>query len=362
MLRSYARLLVEYCLKVRTGNRILIRTSPEAVPLVDEIYCAVLGAGGIPEVSITTSEMERHLIGSGNETQMEMCGLLYQQAVDSFDGILTISAPDNTKALSGLDSGKRSLYLAVKAPLKQRFMQRSGAGDLRWTLCVYPTPALAQDAGMSNAEYEAFVYGACGLDLPDPLRYWQMISETQQCYVDRLNNASTIRYQSNGMDIQFSTKGRKWINSDGQRNMPSGEVFTSPVEDSVNGYVTFDFPIIYMSQEIEGARFDVENGEIKRWSATRGAEVLDQLMTVPGARRFGEAAIGTNYGIKRHTKNILFDEKIGGTIHMAIGASYPETGGKNESSVHLDFIADMRHGSLITADGEVIYRDGYFIE
>ena len=186
-------------------------------------------------------------------------------------------------------------------------------------------------------------------------------SSEQQRFVDKLNAATTVRYFSKHTDLTFSTAGRTWINSDGQSNMPSGEVFTSPVEDSANGHVHFTLPCIYRGNEVEGVTLWVKNGFIERWEARRGQEFLDEIFEIEGSRRFGEAAIGTNYDIQKQTKNILFDEKIGGTFHLAIGQSYLQTGGKNQSSVHWDMISDMTDGGQIFADGELIYENGRFL-
>lgn len=214
---------------------------------------------------------------------------------------------------------------------------------------------------MSLSEYEAFVFSACKLYSENPMEAWLQVRADQQRIVDHLNQCSTVRYVTEGTDISFSTKGRTWINSDGQNNMPSGEVFTSPVEDSVNGTVRFSYPGLYQGHEVEEVALSVKDGHIEKWEARRGKEFLDRIFQTPGARRFGEAAIGTNYDIQRMTKNILFDEKIGGTMHMAIGQSYLQCGGKNESSVHWDMITDMTHGGEVWADGELIYQNGKFL-
>jgi aminopeptidase len=249
---------------------------------------------------------------------------------------------------------------ATKA-VNKAYFERTASGAMRRSLCQFPTQAGAQEAGMSLREYEQFVYSACRLDEDDPVAAWLEVRKEQQRYVDRLNVCNDIHYKSADVDIRFSCKGRTWINSDGKANMPSGEVFTGPIEDSVNGRVKFTYPAIVMGNEVEGVELTVKDGRVERWSAKRGQDLLDHIFTLDGARYFGEVAVGTNYRIQRFTKNILFDEKIGGTIHMAIGQSYIQTGGKNQSPIHIDLIADMKNGGEITADGEVIYRDGKFV-
>jgi aminopeptidase len=214
---------------------------------------------------------------------------------------------------------------------------------------------------MSLEEYQHFIYKACNLYEDDPTQAWLNRRKDQQKIVDLLNQKDKVQYKGEGIDITFSTKERVWINSDGQTNMPSGEVYTCPVEDSVNGVVHFSLPAIYMGHEVEGVTLWVKDGYVQKWEAKRGQQFMDQLLQTPGARRFGEAAIGTNYNIDQFTKNILFDEKIGGTIHMALGQSYLQTGGKNQSAIHWDMIGDMMNGGQIFADDELIYENGKFI-
>jgi len=229
---------------------------------------------------------------------------------------------------------------------------------LKRNLCQYPTIASAQEAGMSLQEYQEFVFGACNLFKEDPQKEWLQVRESQQHIVDYLMSKTKVRYVTQGTDITFTTKGRTWINSDGQTNMPSGEVYTAPEDDSVNGHITFSFPAIYRGQSVEGVRLEVKDGYIEKWSAESGQEVLDEVFKIKGTRRFGEAAIGTNYNIQKVTKNILFDEKIGGSIHMAIGQAYKQCGGVNQSPIHWDMITDMQNGGQIFADGEMFYENG----
>jgi aminopeptidase len=232
---------------------------------------------------------------------------------------------------------------------------------MRRCLCQYPTQAGADDAGMTLEEYTQFVFQSCYLFDENPVEQWLNVRAKQQAYVDRLNKADQVHYKGPNIDIRFSVKDRIWINSDGRSNMPSGEVFSAPVEDSVNGKVYFSYPCIYMGKDVEGVSLEVKDGLIVSWNAEKGNEVLDKVFAIEGARKWGEVAIGTNMNIQRITRNILFDEKIGGSIHMAVGQAYKQCGGKNESTVHWDMITDMRNGGEIWADGELIYKDGAFI-
>jgi aminopeptidase len=246
-------------------------------------------------------------------------------------------------------------------PILKTYFERTADRRLKRSLCVFPCPALAEEAEMSLEEYEAFVMQATKIDQEDPRAAWLEVRKRQQGVVDHLNSCTEFRYLNDRSDISFTTKGRTWINSDGQTNMPSGEVYTSPEEDSVNGTIYFDYPAIRNGKIVQGVTLKVKDGEIQEWHAENGQDVLDETFAIPGTRRFGEAAVGTNYTIDRFSKNILFDEKIGGTVHMAIGQSYAQAGGKNESSVHWDMIANMKNGGRILADGKEIYRDGRFL-
>jgi aminopeptidase len=265
------------------------------------------------------------------------------------------------KELENVEPEKKRAVSLSRADIFKVLMKRSAKGKLNWNLCVFPTDAAAQECGMSKSEYENFVYSACFLNENDPIAQWRQFEKKQQRNVDFLNRRKNIHFKGNDIDISFSTKGRKWINGAGQHNMPCGEVFTAPVDDSVNGKVRFSYPGLYLGQEIEDIFLEVKDGLVIKWDAKKGKSLLDKLMEIPGARRFGEAAIGTNTGIKRFTKNMLFDEKLAGTIHMAIGAAIPEAGGKNESAIHWDMLADMHDGGEIYADGTLIYKNGRFI-
>lgn len=359
--QSYAKLLANYCLKVQPKDRVLVTSTYLAEPLLIPLQKAILDTGGIPVYNIGLPELERQLLLHGNDDQLSFINPLTEAAVNEFEGYLFINAPFNLKEKADVPTGQRDKRQAAMQAVNQAYFKRTASGEMKRSLCVYPTQALAQEAGMSLEAYKEFVFGACKLDQEDPVQAWLNVRKEQQRLVDHLNKCTHIRYEGPGTDIAFSTEGRTWINSDGTANMPSGEVFTSPVEDSANGTVSFKFPAIYMDHEVEDVSLKVERGEVVSWEASRGIEFLDYFFTIEGAKWFGEIAIATNYGIDRFTKNILFDEKIGGTIHMALGQSYPQAGGKNESSVHWDMIADFRESGRVYADGEVIFENGQFL-
>ena len=363
MLNKYAQLLINYCLNIREGDRLFIQTTTLAEPLVREVYREALRAGAATvETDFIFRERHKTFMQEASEAQLRSVSPFYRLAMTEFDAYLHIRAPFNLREDAHTEGGgKAKIRGEATADVSRIYSERTANRSLRRNLCQYPTDAAAQEAGMSLSEYEAFVFNACKLNESDPKAAWLEVRRRQQGIVDHLNKCQSMRYVSENMDIQFSTKGRIWMNSDGQTNMPSGEVYTSPVEDSVNGTVQFSFPSIHNGHEVEKATLWVKDGFIERWEAARGQEYLNEIFKIDGTRRFGEAAIGTNYDIQQLTKNILFDEKIGGTIHMAIGQSYLQTGGKNESTVHWDLINDMRQGGEIYADGALIYKNGFFL-
>lgn len=361
LFEKYAEVLVDYSLCLKKDQKVLIRGSYLAEDLLKAVYQRAVLAGAHPEFQVALNGTEKIFYDCASDEQLKYISPRGKYVVDNFDAVLNVISPFNMKELQSIDAEKKQAVSIARTDLNKTFMTRAGAGELSWTLCVFPTDAAAQEAGMSFSEYEDFVYGACFLFEDDPVAMWQKLAADQQKVVDFLNAKKKIRYASADVDIEFSVDGRTWINSAGKNNMPSGEVFTAPVEDSVNGKVRFSFPGFYMGQEIEDISLEVKDGEVVKWNAGKGGDLLDKIFEIPGSRRFGEVAVGMNDGIQKFTKNMLFDEKIGGTIHMAVGACYPETGGTNESSVHWDMLADMRDGGQIFADDELIYENGKFI-
>lgn len=361
ILNRYAKLLVNYCVEIQEGDQLYVRSTTLAEPLIREVYREAIRAGAIVEVELDFREKNRILINEGQPHQLKKPSMQYKAGMSKFDAYLYIRAPFNLREDQNNKVENARMRSKALKPLQQKYFKRTATRELKRNLCQYPTQAAAQNAGMSLEEYEKFVFNACRLYDENPTQSWLNVRKSQQSIVDLLNERETVRYRNANFDITFSTKGRTWINSDGQTNMPSGEVYTSPVENSVNGTIHFDFPGIYMGHEVEGVTLWVKDGLIQKWEAKRGKDFLDRIFEIEGTRRFGEAAIGTNRNIDRITKNILFDEKIGGSVHMAIGQSYLQCGGKNKSSVHWDMIAGMKRDGEIFADGEKIYDRGEFI-
>jgi aminopeptidase len=321
----------------------------------------VLEAGGHPLLLPSLPGIERLLYELGSDEQLKYIPEPIKLATETYDVRINIRGAANTKSLSNVDPAKMVLRNRAQTDLMRTFMERSASGALRWVSTLFPTNAYAQDAEMSLSEYEDFVYGACMPDLDDPVGYWERFSAWQQKIVDWLEGREHVHVVGPGTDLELSIAGRTFINSDGTHNMPSGEVFTSPVEDSVTGHVTFSYPAIHQGREVTGIKLRFEEGRVVEASAEKNESFLvETLDTDDGSRRVGEFAIGTNEGITRFTSQILFDEKINGSFHMALGAGYPETGSKNESAIHWDMICDLRDGGRIWVDEELFYENGRF--
>lgn len=360
---KYAKLLVNYCLAVKKNDKVYINSTYLAEDLLREVAKEVYIAGGIPVMNIELQGFGELALMYGEGHQLSWVNPMKKHIMETFDCYLNIRAPfDKGDGESEpADEARFKLLQQAQQEINKIYFERIGNGSMRRCLCQYPTQAGADDARMSLAEYEKFVYQSCYLFDEDPVAKWLEVRQTQQVYVDYLNKADKIQYLGPHIDISFSVKGRTWINSDGRANMPSGEVFSAPIEDTVNGQVHFSYPTIYMGKDVVGISLEVKNGEVVAWNAEQGKDVLDKVFAIEGARKWGEVAIGTNYNIQRTSRNILFDEKIGGSIHMAVGQSYKQCGGKNESTVHWDMITDMKNGGQILADGVKIYENGNFL-
>lgn len=362
-LDKLAAILVKYSTKVKPGDFVYIQCDEVALPWMKAVAREAIKAGAHVEYMLTSEEVDEILVKYGSEEQLKEERFMKKNVLEKADVWLTAWGGRNTRTLTNIPGDKLKANLQGAASWRKVYSERMGNGSLRWCGTMFPTYAEAQEASMSLSDYEDFVYGAGLLDSEDPVAEWKRISAEQDRWVNYLNTKKELHFLSEGTDIKVRIEGRKWINCDGRVNFPDGEIFTSPIEDSVEGYITFSFPSIYMGQAVEGIRLEVKKGKVVNAEAKTGEELLKSLLaTDEGASYFGEVAIGTNYGIKKFTRNILFDEKIGGTIHMAIGDSFPEAGGKNKSSLHWDMICDMRNGGKIYADGELFYENGEFIK
>jgi aminopeptidase len=356
-----AQILVNYSVPVKAGDLVMIRGGTLAEEMMLAVYRHVLLAGGNAFFQMAPTGADELFYKVATDAQLDYLSPHATWIYDHVDVFIHIYGTANTKALTNVDPARMARARRARRPLTEKFMQRQSSGDLRWTLTQFPTQAAAQDAEMSLAEYEDFVYGAAMVHLDDPVAYWRGKAAEQQRLVDWLKGKERIEVKGEHIDLTLSIKDRVFVNADGTKNFPDGEIFTGPVRESVEGWVRFTYPAIYQSREVEGVELTFEKGKVVKATAQKGEEYLNSVLdTDEGARYLGEFAIGTNDGIQQFTRNILFDEKIGGTVHMAVGAGYPDTGSKNTSAVHWDMICDMRSGGEIVVDGELFYKDGEF--
>jgi aminopeptidase len=360
--QKLAQVVVHYSTGVKPGEKVQIIGSPASQPLLREVYREVLRAGAHPIVRMRFSDQDYLYYQEAGDAQLDYVDPLLLHEVENIDVSIRAFPDENPHALTSVSAEKKQRRLRANKLLTEKFMQRWGVGRLRWVGTAYPTEALAQEARMSLDEFADFVFEAGRLDAENPADCWKEVSARQQKICDRLNQCSTIRYRGLDTDLTFNCQGRTWVNCDGKVNFPDGEVFTGPVEDSVNGAIRFTFPGIYQGQEVENIFLRFKEGKVTEARAAKGQELLHKLLeTDAGASYVGEIAIGTNNQIRRFTKNMLFDEKMGGTIHLALGLGIPGSGSKNFSALHWDMLKDMREGGEIHADGVLIYKDGHFV-
>jgi aminopeptidase len=356
--KKLAQVLVHYSLAIKPGEQMFIRTNPLAEPLTLAIYEEAIKAGGHVFIANNVPDAEEIYYKYASDAQLDYVSPVQKMLMEEFDALAAIISPANTRALSGIDPARIARNRKANAGLSKTYMQRSAKGEFKWVLTAYPTAAGAQEADMSLHDYAEFIYGAGMLNEADPVAFWKNEGVRQRELISWLKGKKHAVLKGANIDLQMGIEDRTFIECSGRVNFPDGEIFTGPVENSVNGWVRFRYPAIYAGKEVTDIELWFENGKVVKEKASKNEELLTALLnTDPGARYLGEWGIGTNYGITKFTKNMLFDEKIGGTIHLAVGASYPESGGKNESGLHWDMLCDMAE-SEITVDGELFYKDG----
>lgn len=355
-----ARLCVRHSVAVKPKENVVIRGSVAASPLISEIYKECLLCDAYPSV-MPDLHLDYVFYKHAKDHQLRFVSPFDRFIYENMDVRIGIFCERNPKRLSNVDPSMVRTFSASRSELMDIFHRREAEGKLRWTGYPYPITDQAQEASMSLAEYEDFVYNSCMLDKENPVEEWKNVHHKQQRICDFLNAVADLRVVGEDTDLTLNVKGRKWVNASGQKNMPDGELFTGPVENSVEGNVRFTFPGLYMGREVENISLQLKKGTIIEASATKGESLLAELIKIDGADRIGEFAIGTNYSISRFTKNMLFDEKMGGTIHMALGNGYSETGSQNKSAIHWDILKDMKKDGEIYADGKLFYRNGKFL-
>ncbi len=361
-LQRMAHTLVHYSLELREGDRLAIEARPAAAPLIYEVVREALRVGAYPEAFVYFPGMRELKLREASDKQLTYIPPLRRIINEEYEALLDIRSEENTRELSGVDPARMALEQQAGQELFKTFMRRSAEGSLRWCSTLIPTNAYAQDADMSLRDFEEFVYGACFLDDEDPIARWQELYDRQERFVQMLKGKRSVHIVGLDTDLTLSIADRIFINSDGKKNFPSGEFFTSPVETSANGHIRFSFPASYGGRSVEDLRLRFEDGRVVEATAAQGQDYLEKMLNMDeGARRLGEFAFGNNYKVDRCTRNILFDEKIGGTIHLALGAGFAETGGVNQSSLHWDMVCDLRSGGEVYVDDELFSKDGKFV-
>ena len=366
-LDKLARVLVEYATQVKPEQLVRISGDPVAMPLLEAIYEHTLRAGAHPFLKLAPGSFQDIFFELANEIQLKYVSPLAKYEIDMIDVSIGLWAETNTKSQSMVEPVRQSMASAARKPIMKTFMQRAGNKELKWTGTLFPTLASAQDAEMSLRQYEQFVFNAGHLDKDDPVAHWREIETRQQKVVDYQQGKQHVRFQAaNGTDLTVTVQDMTWINCCGHENFPDGEVFTGPNlkadDGGVNGVVRYSFPAVHHGREVHDIELTFEKGKVIKIKASKNEDFLRTMLEQDeGACRLGEIAIGTNYNITRYTKNTLFDEKIGGTFHAAVGAGYPETGNDNDSGLHWDMVCDLRQGGSIAVDGETILEDGQFV-
>jgi aminopeptidase len=357
-----AEVLVNYSVAVQPGESVYIQGTQLAEPMMKALLIEVLKAGGNPYTVAGLPGAAELFYRYASDDQLAHIAKPVRVIYENYDVIINIMGSDNTKALSNVAPEKLALTSRASKDLFHTFTTRAASGELRWTLALFPTAAFAQDAEMGITEYEDFVFNACLPDPKDPVSSWKQLSARQQRIVDWLAGKKTLRVEAPDVDLRMGISGRSFVNCDGKKNMPDGEIFTGPIEESVEGHVRFSYPTVYQGHKLEGVHLWFEKGKVVKATADKGEDFLRTTLDVDeGARYVGEFAVGTNQGITRATGNTLFDEKINGSFHMAVGAGMPETGSRNESAIHWDMVCDLMEGGRIWVDDDCIYESGRFL-
>jgi aminopeptidase len=360
-LQRFADVLVNYSVGVKPGERLAISGEAVAAPLFREIYRYALQAGAFTYVMPTIAGLSEIFLKEASTAQLQHVNQIQSLMLNEFETSISFWAETNTKSLNNVDHSKMAIRAKAHQHLMETYMQRTMDGTYRWVAALYPTDASAQDAEMSTSDFEDFCYRACFLDTDNPVERWQQLSREQDRYVNWLKGKETVHIVGQDTDLTFSIKDRPFVNCDGHLNFPDGEFFTSPIENTANGYIRYSFPCTYNGVSIEDVRLKFEDGKAVSATAAKGQDYLDQMLaTDEGARRIGEFAFGNNPFVDRCIRHTLFDEKMYGTIHIALGKSIPMSKGVNDSAIHWDMVCDLRAGSEIRVDGDIFAKDGKF--
>jgi aminopeptidase len=354
---NMARLLVRYCVRAGKSDSVGVLSSTLAEPLVAAVCEELIRAGSFPVPRLTPHGLSEFFFKHGKPHHFSTLPPYERAFARSVDATINIHSQANTRELTNVVPSRQTAFARTRKPIGEVLRRKP------WVITLYPTPAYAQDAEMSLRDFEDYVFSAVFVDQDDPVAAWKALKKQQDRLISRIRGADHVRIAGRETDLRLSIKDRLFVNSDGRRNMPSGEIFTAPHETSAEGYITFDYPVCYMGREVSGVRLVFRKGVVVEATADRNQKFLCAMLdTDKGARRLGELGIGTNRSISRFIRNILFDEKIGGTIHLALGRSPVDTGGRNNSAIHWDMIKDLRKGGAVYLDGKVFQKDGKFVK
>lgn len=363
--RKFAQILVDHSTQIKPGDRVAITSTTAAESVLRHLYELVLDRGGHPHLLIDLPGLDEVLFAHASDEQLDFVPVMHKLAFEEFDVLIKFRAETNTRLLSNVDPARATRRQKTLASLIETQMRRGATRELRWMSTQFPTAAYAMEADMGTEEYQDFFYRAihADQDTEDPVAYWEGVKQRQQKIINRIEGHDQVTLCGRNVDLTLSIKDRRFVNACGEHNLPDGEIYTGPVENSAEGWVRYTYPAVTQGRIVEGIELTFENGRVVKASARQNQDFLNQMLdTDANARYIGEFAIGTNYEINRFTRSILLDEKIGGSFHMALGAGYPETGSQNRSRIHWDMICDLRQDSEIRVDGELFYKDGQFVE
>jgi aminopeptidase len=357
-----AKILVDHSAQIKPGDRVAIEATTAAEPLVRALYRIILERGGHPHPLLDLTDQDEILFATANDEQLEAIPPLRKLAYDQFESRIRIHSATNPRALSGVDPARQRRRQKALGSILETQMRRGADRSFKWVTTLFPTQGLATEAEMSLSDFEDFVYRACHADEPDPVAFWNKVEAGQRKVIERIQGHEQVVLRGPNVDLTLSIKERKFVNGSGKNNMPDGEIFTGPVEDSATGWVRFSYPAIFNGVMVEGVELTFEQGKVAKAKADKNQSfLLEMCASDNGSGYIGEFAIGMNYDIDHFSRNILFDEKLGGSFHLALGSGYPETGSRNKSMIHWDMICGMKEDSEILLDGEIIYKNGKFI-
>jgi aminopeptidase len=359
-IEKLAKLCVKYSVDLKPKEKVFIQGSVLAFPLLKELYKECLLREAYPTL-MPNLHFEYTFYRFAKEHQLNFVSPFEKFRAENMDVSISVICEPNPRKLTNLDPEKKMMHRSSKKEIMEIAFRRMAEGKLRWASLPFPIKAQAQEAAMSIEEYEDFVYSSCLVDKKDPVEEWKKIRKKQEKICKFLNKATEIHIEGEDTDLTLNVKGRKWINGSGNLNLPDGELFTGPLENSANGSIRFTYPGIVSGQEIEDIKLSFKDGKIVEAKASKGDELFQELIKIQGADHIGEVAIGTNYGITKFSKNMLFDEKMGGTMHIALGASIPESKGLNKSAIHFDILKDMKKNGKIFAKNKLFYKNGNFL-